>query len=202
MGRKAQGQAVRMFSLVETGRCAMQPRWASAAAVVCALGLEALSPSPAFGDGFAPLLVSTARGQALVMPLGDAALGAASVGGLRVEVAVEDGFRVYRVRHRGRTHNARQPMQEQTRRLAFDFARRRLAEVAPTLLLRLGANDDLSAVIEAAGALGGKAYPALGWALLRLPLEANPAAVAQRLESTGLVNSARVQLRGPIYVPQ
>ena len=178
----------------------MKPRRVIAAA--CVLGLQALSPSPALADGVGPLLAATARGQALVMPLGDAALGAAAVGGLRVEVAVEDGFRVYRVRHRGHTHTARLPMHDQTRRLAFDFERRRLAEVAPTLLLHMGANDDLGAVIEATGALGGKAYPALGWALLRLPPEANPAAVAQKLESAGLARSAKVQFRGPVYVPQ
>lgn len=178
----------------------MQPRRMSAAAA-CALGL-ALSPGPALADGGEPLLAATARGQALVMPVGDAALGDAAVGGLHVEVAVEDGFRVYRVRHRGRIHTAHLPMQDQTKRLAFDLERRRLAEVAPTLLLRLGANDDLGAAIEAAGALGGKAYPALGWALLRLPPEANPAAVAQKLESAGLASSAKVQLRGPVYVPQ
>ena len=135
------------------------------------------------------------------MPL-RAPAGASTVAGLQVEVAVEDGFRVYRVRHRGRTHTAHVPVQGQPKHLAFDFERQRLAEVAPTLLVRMGAEQDFKGIIEAAGALGGKAYPALGWALLRLPLEANPAAVAHELESRGLAASAEVQLRGAVYVPQ
>ena len=135
------------------------------------------------------------------MPVG-ADLGARAVAGLHMEVAVEGGFRVYRVHHRGRTHTAHVPVQGPAKQLAFDFERRRLVEVAPTLLVHIGAEHDLDRIIEAAGALSGKAYPALGWALLRLPREANPAAVAQQLESQGLAISAEVQLRDAVYVPQ
>ena len=176
------------------------PSGTKAPAAAGLLALALLGPSTALGDGAAALLAATAEGQALVMPR-DAPEGASAIAGLQVEVAVEGAFRVYRVRHRGRIHTARAPVQGRPQQFAFDFQRQRLAEVAPSLLVYLGAETDLNRIIEAAGALGGKAYPALGWALLRLPPEANPAAVAQEQESRGLAASAEVQLRSAVYVP-
>ena len=146
-------------------------------------------------------MAATAQGYALVMPV-DAAPGTLISGGLRVEVSVENGFRTYSVRHRGRLHRAHAPLQGPTRRFAFDLDRERFDEVAQTLLLRLNAEGDLDGIIAETGALGGKSYPALGWALLRLPRAANPAEVAQRLEAEGSVASAEVQLKGAVYVPQ
>ena len=178
------------------------PNETKAPAAASLLALALLGPSAALGDGAAALLATTAEGQALVMPR-DAPEGASAIAiaGVQVEVAVEGAFRVYRVRHRGRIHTAHAPVQGRPQQFAFDFERQRLAEVAPSLLVYLGAETDLNRIIKAAGALGGKAYPALGWALLRLPPEANPAAVAQELETRGLVASAEVQLRNAVYVP-
>ena len=176
------------------------PNQTRALAAAGLLGLALLGSSAALGDGSAALLAATAKGQALVMPR-DAPEGTSAIAGLQLEVAVEGAFRVYRVRHQGRIHTARVPTQGRPKQFAFDFERQRLAEVAPSLLVRLGDETDLDRIIEAAGALGGKAYPALGWALLRLPPEANPAAVAQELESRGLAAGAEVQLRNAVYVP-
>ncbi len=146
-------------------------------------------------------MAATGRGYALVMP-SDAAPGVLTTGGLRIEVAIENGFRTFRLQHRGRLHTAHASLDGPPRRFAFDLGRERFDEVAQTLLLRLKAEGDLAGIIAQTGALSGKSYPALGWALLRLPAEANPAEVAHRLESEGLVDSAEVQLKGPMYVPQ
>ena len=182
----------------EDASCARPP---AAPLVLLAIGLAALSPSMAAGDQPRALLAATGQGQALVMPL-DAAPGVLAAGRLHVEVVIENGFRTYRVHHQGQLHTAHAPLNGPPRRFAFDLARQRFEEVAQTLLLRLNQEEDMAAVIAATDALGGKSYPALGWALLRLPAAANPAEVAQRLQAEGLVAAAEVRLKGAVYVPQ
>ena len=122
--------------------------------------------------------------------------------GIRFEVGVENGFRVYRARYEGRTHTARAPVDGPQRRFAFDPQYRRFDEVTSTLRVRVTDFDRLDEVIDAAGASGGKSYPALGWALLRLPAEANPAAVVRELNEHELVTGAEIMLRGPRRFPQ
>ncbi len=138
----------------------------------------------------------------LVMPLPeDTAPRAMTVDDVRIEIAVEKGFRVYRARHKGRTHTAHAPIEGPPRRFVFDPERERFAEVTSTLLVRMTDYDRLDEIVIAAGAIAGKSYPALGWALLQLPPEANPAAVARTLTEHELVTGADIQLRSPIRVP-
>ncbi len=149
-----------------------------------------------------PLRTNTALGEVLVMPAGDAATpGITQLNELRVEIAIEDGFRVYRAFHRGRLHTAYAALDGPSRRFAFDLQRQRFREVEPTLILRLTDYDMLDAIIESTGAVGGKVYPALGWALLLLPPEANPAEVARQLASNPFVTEAEVQLKERPNVP-
>ena len=91
------------------------------------------------------------------------------------------------------------------RHLAFNPQRHRFQEVASGLLVRLGDHQALDAVIEAAGAFSAKAYPALGWTLLRLPVNLNPAEAAQTIRARGLADGVRLLLesddRMPAIVP-
>ena len=123
-------------------------------------------------------------------------------GELRLEVGVEGGLLVHRAHYRGRVHQAYAQLEGPQRHLAFNPRRRRFEEVSSSLLVRLASNDHLEAVIEASGALGGKAYPALGSALLHLPAQVNPAEVAQELQSNPLVKDARLVMRSDFALPR
>jgi len=146
------------------------------------------------------LAAPSGQGEVLVLPL-DGAPGTALIDGLRIETTIEGAFRVHRAHYRGRTHTAYAPLDGPVQRYAFDKTQGRFDEVTPNLLVRMTDYDELAAVIEAVGARRGKAYPALGLALLELPAEANPAEAAQRLLRHPLITSAEVQLRGALHVP-
>lgn len=140
----------------------------------------------------------------LVVPMADETTPPRVIAGdgIRFEVGVENGFRVYRAWYQGRTHTTRAPVDGPQRRFAFDPKHQRFDEVTSTLRVRVTDFDRLDEVIDAAGASDGKGYPALGWALLRLPAEANPAAVARELSEHELVTGAEIVLRGPRRFPQ
>ena len=140
--------------------------------------------------------------EVLVMPLhAPAEGGTAVIGGMRVEVAAEGEFVVYRIRHDGRTHTAYNPVSGPRRWLAFDPGQGRFDEVASSVRVRMTSNEELAALIERMGASGGKAYPALGWALIRFPPTVNPADAVQRLASDPSVESAELLFRDDIQLP-
>ncbi len=143
-------------------------------------------------DGIATMTRSSA-GEVLLLP-SDSLPGTEQVGPLRAEIAHEDGFRVYRVEFEGRHFWAHRVLDGPSRPVAFVPNEGRFVDVQPELKVMLSDPDDLEAVIDAAGALDGKAYPP-GWALLRLPPEVNPAEVAEALQSHPLVTNAEVRLR-------
>ena len=138
----------------------------------------------------------------LVMPLAaPAARAEAIIDGMPIEVATEGGFVVYRIRQQGRTYTAHNPVGGPRRWLAFDPGQGRFKEVASSLLVRMTSYEALGTLIDRLGALGGKAYPALGWALLSLPTQVNPAEAARSLASDPSVSSAELLLRADIQVP-
>lgn len=167
-----------------------------AAALLSACAQADPAPRAVLADG--------GQGQVAVMPrLAMPAASMQAIEGLQVEVGVEGGLLVHRARYQGRTHTAYAQLGGGgERHLAFNPQRRRFEEVSSNLLVRLASDHYLERVIEASGAVGGKAYPALGWALLQLRPEANPAAVAQMLRSNPLVEGARLILQGDVVVPQ
>ena len=182
-------------------RAAKAARVACAAFATAVATLGALGSQAQVADAPNVLAATTGQGQVLVMPLAADAIGSVVVGDVRIDMAIEEGHRVYRAKHRGRTHTARAALSGPPRHLAFDVERGRFGEVAQTLRLRLTDAALLDDIIADSGATGGKAYPALGWALLQLPRQANPAAVARALQAIPGVISAEVQLRGSARVP-
>ena len=151
----------------------------------------------------APRTVDTARGPMLALPRLDSA-GYKSVvaDDVRIETSVEAGFRVYRVHHDGQTRTAYEAVDGPAGRYAYDPAQRRLDRVSSTLRVRLADDERLDDVVASTGALRGKNYRALGWALLRLRPEQDPAMVARSLKHNPLVLGAEVMLEEPIRVPQ
>ncbi|MDE0659053.1 MAG: hypothetical protein OXI79_05315 [Gammaproteobacteria bacterium] len=154
-------------------------------------------------DDRAPVIVDGPRGPVTVLPRLEAA-GPESIaaGDVRIEMSLEAGFRVYRAHQDGHTRTVYEPVGTPGRRYAYDAAARRFEEVSSTLRVRLSDDADLGRVAASAGALRAKDYPALGWALLQLPPESNPATVAKTLLRDSVVVSAEVTLKGPIRVPQ
>jgi len=123
------------------------------------------------------------------------------IDGVEIDIGVEDGFRVYRATHRDRVHTARAAADGPPRWFAFDPQRERFAELTPTLRIEMTDFDRIDEVATAAGAVGAIRHPALGWALLRLKPESNPAAVAEELAKHELVTRADIVLRGPPVIP-
>ena len=158
----------------------------------------------AFAGDDGVLAVRSDDRRLLVVPLADEASAPRVMDGdgIRFEVGIENGFRVYRAWYKGRAHTTHAPVDGPQRRFAFDPKYERFDEVTSTLRVRVTDFDRIDEVVEAAGALGGKSYPALGWALLRLPPEANPALVARELDEHELVTGAEILLRGPLLLPQ
>ena len=156
-------------------------------------------PGALADDKATALMAASPVGEVLVLR-GDATPGTEQVGPLRADIAHENGFRVYRVEFRGRTYQTHRLLDGRRRSVAFVPDEARFADVLPELRVVLTNPLALGAVIEAAGALDGKAY-APGWALLRLPAEVNPAVVARTLRSHPAVTGVEVQLRRPRFRP-
>ncbi len=177
----------------------MPARAAAWAIATIAAGAQA-QDDPAVSVGV--LRATALERQVLVMPLAAPAEGlTAIVEGMPVEVSTEGDFVVYRIRHQGQTHTAYNPVAGPRRWLAFDPGQGRFNEASASVRARLASFEDLNALIDRTGALSGKAYPALGWALLRFPPQVNPADALQRLAADPSVTGADLLLRDDMQVP-
>lgn len=150
-----------------------------------------------------PRTVDTDRGPVVALPRFDTTgPGSAVVDGVRFEMSVEGQFRVYRAHQEGHTRTVYEATDGRPGRYAYDPANRRFERMTSTLRVRLADAEQLDEVVVSTGAVRGKDYPALGWALLRLRPDQDPAAVARSLLDNPLVVSAQVVLEGPLRVPQ
>jgi hypothetical protein len=137
----------------------------------------------------------------LVMSTDTSAPSEAYVDGVRIRVAVEDDFRVYRVFHKGVTRALHVPLDAARRYSAFDPERGRFEMLSPGLRVDLEDYDLLDEIVAAVGGTGGKAYPMLGFAIVQLSPQANPVDVTEAIEALPGVTDVRLMLRGPIRVP-
>lgn len=150
-----------------------------------------------------PMTVDTARGPVVALPrLDTTGPGSLAVDEVRFEMSVEGGFRVYRAHQEGHTRTVYEAVDDRPRHYAYDLVQRRFHRVTSTLRVRLADAEQLDEVVAAAGALRGKNYPSLGWALLRLRPDQDPATVARSLLDSPSVVSAEIVLEGPLRVPQ
>lgn len=150
-----------------------------------------------------PRTVDTYRGPVVALPRLDATgPGSVVVDDVRFEMSVEGEYRVYRAHQEGNTRTLYEAVDGRAGRYAYDRVNKRFERVSSTLRVRLADAEHLDDVVASVGALRGKNYPALGWALLRLRPEQDPATVARLLLDSPLVVSAEVMLEGPIRVPQ
>ena len=155
----------------------------------------------------APLALRTVvaeDGDMLALPA--VASGVGSQGGMAVEVATEAGIRTWRVSYRGRTYTAHAAEDGRPTRRVFDPVSRRFRVVEPVLRVVVDNPARLPALVRELGAVSAKAYPGLGFALIRLAPGSDPIDARDRLASGGHGVSASLQLRPPIrrptYVPR
>ena len=98
----------------------------------------------------------------LIMSTDTSAPGEAYVDGVRIRVAVEGDFRVYRVFHEGATRTLHVALDAAPRYAAFDPGRNRFDLLSPGVRVELEDDALLEDVIAASGATGGKALPDAG----------------------------------------
>ena len=144
----------------------------------------------------------TIEGSVLVLPLDAHTSGEVlALPETRISIAVEGDFRVYRARHKGKDHMVHVALDGPKRRLAFDPSEGRFRDILPSLRVEMDHFGEFEALVRAAGGTGGKVYEALGYGLILLPEDKNPADVAAELNALPNVVSATIQLQGPLYVP-
>lgn len=141
-----------------------------------------------------------------VLPSGESApLGASSFGGVDITVSELFGVRRYRASIGDRTYTAHVDATGTTRWLVFSPARQRFEVLSGTVRVELRDNSILDRLLLELGAVRGKAYPALGFALIELEPATNPVDVVDRLSADPRVIEATLQLeqheRGPMPVP-
>lgn len=147
------------------------------------------------------LSVAGEDGRVIVMPGGPAAVQGTMVDGVNVSVGVEGEYRVYRAVFRGETHVAHVALEGPPLHMAFDPSQARFREVTSSLLVELDDYSRLDELVESVGAVSGKSYEQLGFAIVQLPEAANPGEAAQVLQGHAGVNHVQVQLSRPLNVP-
>ena len=124
---------------------------------------------------------------------GDPSLsGVSSVAGVDIRVSEDGQLRTYRADYLGRTHTAYANLSGPPVRYAFDTGARRFRIVSPTVLVELDDYDVLDQLVLERGALYTKAYPDLGFALIELPVAADPAEAVEFLDADPRVGDATV----------
>ena len=138
----------------------------------------------------------------LVMATDADAPGEVYVDDVRIRVAIEDGTRVYQAFHQGVTRTLYVALDASLRYVAFDPERNRFELLSPGLRVELEDYGLLDRVVAAAGGIGGKAYPMLGFAIVQLPREANPVDAIRTIEAMSGVIDVRLITEGPRRVPR
>ena len=137
----------------------------------------------------------------LVMATDAAAPGEVYVDDVRIRVAIEDGTRVYQAFHQGVTRTLYVALDAALRYVAFDPERNRFELLSPGLRVELEDYGLLDRVVDAVDGIGGKAYPTLGFAIVRLTPEANPVDAIRTIEAMPGVIDVRLITEGPRRVP-
>lgn len=183
---------------------ATRPRnWCVSVLLAC-LATNALGAAPA--TAATPLAVREAAapgGNVLALPSSRHALtGRIEHDGIAIEISADADVLSYRAVRQDRTARAHAHLAGPPMYFAFDphaFEFRRLASLVRVEVDDYGA---LEALVQALGAVSAKAYPELGFALIRLHREADPAQAAQHLTALPNVRAATVQFKNQAHRPR
>ena len=129
----------------------------------------------------------------VMMPMESPGLsGASSLAGVDIRISMDEQLRTYRASYLGRTYTAYADVSGPPTRFAFDTGERRFRIVSPTILVELDDYDVLGQLVLERGALTARAYPHLGFALIELPVEADPGEAVEFLGVDPRVRDATV----------
>ena len=179
-------------------------RWRIGVLLAC-VGLAA-SAFGATPTADTPLAVRDAlgpEGSVYVLPSNLlAAPGRIERDGIAFEASVSVDTLSYRAMRQGRTalahaHRAGPPVH-----FAFDSKGFEFRRLASTVRVELGDYGLLGGLVRELGAVSAKAYPELGFALIRLRPAADPAQAAQRLAELPGVRSANVRFKNRAQRPR
>ncbi len=179
-------------------RCFICAGWVGIGILIGGLSSAAeTSPSQAI------MPAHTAQGSVHVMPFDTTFIGEVEAeDGTRISIGLEGDYRVYRALHDGHMRQMHVAVDGPAQRFAFDPEAGRFREVLSSVRVELGNYDMFQNLVERSGATGGKVYEPLGFAILHLPTDVNPAEAASRIAAMPGVQNATIQLRGPLYVPR
>ena len=191
------------LALPGEGRQPVPRYWRLSVPLAC-LGLAASAFGAPATTAATPLSVREAAapgGNVLALPSSRHALpGRIEHDGIAIDVAAQADVLSYRAVRQGRTARAHAHLAGPPVHFAFDpraFEFRRLASLVRVEMDDYGALD-----AQALGAASAKAYPELGFALIRLYRDADPAQAAQRLAALPNVRSASVQFKAHAQRPR
>ncbi len=119
-------------------------------------------------------------------------VGSSMAGEVAIRVSTNDGLRTYRAWYQGRIYTAHEDASRPSARLAFDPAARRFQRISSTVRVEMRDSDSIDALVRDHGALYGKAYPELGFGLIRLGPGADPARVVELLDADARVRDAHL----------
>ena len=165
---------------------------AAVALIITPIAGQELPVQAALIDERTVLLMPTAPGASDFIG-GSEFYGESAFAGIDFDVSLEQGLVAYRATYLGRTYTAWADAYGPAARLAFDPGERRFREISSTVAVELFDYDALGLLVREQGAVAGKAYPELGFALIRLAPEADPARVVELLGVDPRVRSARLQ---------
>ena len=137
-----------------------------------------------------------------VLPSGDSLpMGESSVEGVNISVSEAAGVLSYRASIGERTYTAHVDAAGPPRWLVFSPARQRFEALSGTVRVELLDNSSLNHLLLELDATHGKAYPALGFALIELDRDTNPVDVVDRLAVDPRVIEASLQFEKVVFRP-
>ncbi len=162
----------------------MRQRRISPSPVAACGALLALAAAAAAATEPTVRQVEGAEGVLLVMPVEDSGpLRSAAAGGATFDIVTEQGVRTYRGHVAGRTYTQHVDASGPPARFVFDPAALRFRRLASSVRVELGDLGDLDRLAREIGAVAAKAYPPLGFAVLRLSPTTDPVDAVQRLNT-------------------
>ena len=165
-------------------------RFSFAAALL--IGIAVIVPAGAQVATFRTTLVEDEA--VVVFSSADAEFTAASsMQGMDFSVSESGGLVTYQATMGGRTYTAHADATALPRWFAFSPARLRFEEISPTVRVELVNDSSLDSLVLELGAIQGKSFPTLGFALIELDGQTNPVDALERLAVDPRVSEASLR---------
>ncbi len=116
--------------------------------------------------------------------------------GLVVRSTEDESHRTYVVTFDGRRHVASVPKDRRSPPLVFDPEQKVFSELLSSVKVELDDFDRLPQLVQTVDGITGKAYPQLGYAVIRLKSEMHPVQAVQLLKSSDSELSVQLRLKG------